>query len=441
MLIRGVGVHHAGILPKYKHAVEELFSKRLIPLVICTETLAAGINLPARSVVLSTILKGPPKKKSLLPPSDAHQMFGRAGRPQFDTEGHVWCVAHDDDIKIARWKVKRDKLLESGSKDVGVLKALKQLERKQPRRRNTQQYWSEGQFNQLIEAGPAKLASRSMIPYRFLVHLLRHGADLPTVRRFLSKRLDSAERVAHFEKQLEAMLQNLNALGHITRADESDDVVLNPSIEELSGFRSIEPLFGAWLRHTLVAASLDEKIIAIEAALGLPWRVVKKCDVPWDMPKGPLQEQLIEPLMIQMGVTVAHPEPSPDDEDKGPRAFWEEDDDKPKTFAEMLAIAFDAELAMPEEPEMQTKWIAGGLHEGGGDFYRFIAARDLGKNEGIVLRHLLRVVLLAGEFYEATEDPDYEIIGHRVEASCRAVDAKATEQVLARRNETKALME
>ena len=60
LLLRGVGIHHAGILPKYRRVVEKLFQRRLLPVVICTETLSAGINLPARSVVLSSLVKGPP---------------------------------------------------------------------------------------------------------------------------------------------------------------------------------------------------------------------------------------------------------------------------------------------------------------------------------------------------------------------------------------------
>ena len=52
MLRRGVGVHHAGVLPKYRRIVEELFQRKLLSVAVCTETLAAGINLPARSVVL-----------------------------------------------------------------------------------------------------------------------------------------------------------------------------------------------------------------------------------------------------------------------------------------------------------------------------------------------------------------------------------------------------
>ncbi len=71
ILQRGVGIHHAGILPKYRRIVEELFQRKLLSVCVCTETLAAGINLPARSVVLTTLVKGPPGKKDLIDPSSA----------------------------------------------------------------------------------------------------------------------------------------------------------------------------------------------------------------------------------------------------------------------------------------------------------------------------------------------------------------------------------
>ena len=77
LLLRGVGVHHAGVLPKYRRIVEELFQQKLLSVAICTETLSAGINLPARSVVVPCILKGPPDKRKVLESSTAHQIFGR----------------------------------------------------------------------------------------------------------------------------------------------------------------------------------------------------------------------------------------------------------------------------------------------------------------------------------------------------------------------------
>ena len=112
VLQRGVGVHHAGLLPRYKRIVEKLFQRKLLSIAVCTETLAAGINLPARSVVLPSLLKGPHDKKKLIEASAAHQMFGRAGRPQFDSQGFVFSLAHEDDVKILRWREKYDQIPE-----------------------------------------------------------------------------------------------------------------------------------------------------------------------------------------------------------------------------------------------------------------------------------------------------------------------------------------
>ena len=72
ILMRGVGVHHAGLLPRYRRVVEELFQRKLVSVCVCTETLAAGINLPARSVVLPSLLKGAPGKQRVIDPSTAH---------------------------------------------------------------------------------------------------------------------------------------------------------------------------------------------------------------------------------------------------------------------------------------------------------------------------------------------------------------------------------
>jgi hypothetical protein len=96
----------------------------------------------------------------------------------------------------------------------------------------------------------------------------------------------------------------------------------------------------------------------------------------------------------------------------------------------MLQIAFDSELPYPEQVGVQLKWIAGGIAEGGGDFTRFVAARDLGKNEGLVLRHLLRLVLLAGEFAERTGDPAYQEIARLAMEASRTADPVHTDRFL-----------
>ncbi|WP_414753859.1 DEAD/DEAH box helicase [Anabaena sp. CCY 9910] len=91
-LYRGVAAHHAGILPAWKVLVEELFQQGLIKVVFATETLAAGINMPARTTVISTLSKRTDTGHRLLNASEFLQMAGRAGRRGMDKQGHVVTV-------------------------------------------------------------------------------------------------------------------------------------------------------------------------------------------------------------------------------------------------------------------------------------------------------------------------------------------------------------
>ena len=88
-LYRGIAAHHAGILPAWKGLVEELFQQGLIKVVFATETLAAGINMPARTTIISTLSKRTDSGHRLLNPSEFLQMAGRAGRRGMDEVGHV----------------------------------------------------------------------------------------------------------------------------------------------------------------------------------------------------------------------------------------------------------------------------------------------------------------------------------------------------------------
>lgn len=208
ILQRGIGVHHAGVLPRYRRIVEDLFQKKLLSVAVCTETLAAGINLPARSVVLPTLMKGPFNKKTLVEPSSAHQMFGRAGRPQFDDRGFVVALAHEDDVKYNRWKEKYDQIPED-TKDPGLMRAKKQLKKKMPRRREGITYWTQKQFEQLQAAKPASLESRGPIPWQLLAYMLNLNSDVDLLRQLVGKRLLPTQQM---ENQLLELNRRLVAL-------------------------------------------------------------------------------------------------------------------------------------------------------------------------------------------------------------------------------------
>ncbi|MGH3723399.1 MAG: DEAD/DEAH box helicase [Mycobacterium sp.] len=95
-LLRGIAAHHAGMLPVFRHTVEELFTKGLVKAVFATETLALGINMPARTVVLERLVKFNGEQHAALTPGEYTQLTGRAGRRGIDVEGHAVVLWNPD---------------------------------------------------------------------------------------------------------------------------------------------------------------------------------------------------------------------------------------------------------------------------------------------------------------------------------------------------------
>jgi superfamily II DNA/RNA helicase len=504
ILQRGIGVHHAGLLPKYRRVVEDLFERKLLPAVICTETLAAGINLPARSVVLTSLVKGPPGAMKLVEASTAHQIFGRAGRPQFDTAGYVYALAHEDDVKILRWRQKYDQIPED-TKDPGLLRAKKDLKRKKPERNSKLTYWVEAHFQQLQAAPPGKLYSKGPLPWRLLAYMLKLSPEVGRLRSIVRKRLMDAPRIAAGERALDNMLLTLAAGGYVTLepappakdapsagapapaaepakpeagfgagvfeersvaaapllripgvsppapakakpgAAPADEMPAyqarmahpTPELDKLLLFRSVHPLYGAFLIEHLGTANADERIQALESVLEIPRPLLRYVRVPWDLPPGPLATEKLDPELIAKGLMAApRGDSGGDDEDDG---FAEEEDEKfPPTLADKLRMLFDAKF--PGVTDVQTKsvWCAGELLRFGGDFNKYVGTRELVKQEGIVFRHLLRLILLCGEFSRLAPpgiDPgawraEMRDLADRLTAGCRGVDPTSTDQVV-----------
>lgn len=97
-LVKGYAIHNAGMLPEQKELIEKLFQQKLVKMAIATETLSAGINMPARTTVITSLIKPVSTKvnedgKRLLEPNEFHQMAGRAGRRGIDTKGYTYCMA------------------------------------------------------------------------------------------------------------------------------------------------------------------------------------------------------------------------------------------------------------------------------------------------------------------------------------------------------------
>jgi superfamily II DNA/RNA helicase len=458
MLRRGVGVHHAGLLPKYRRVVEDLFSRKLLAVVLCTETLAAGINLPARSVVLTTLVKGPFGKEKLVDASTAHQIFGRAGRPQYDDRGYVYALAHEDDVRILRWREKYDAIPDN-TKDPNLLRAKKALKRKKPARRETVQYWSEAQFKQLQAAPPGKLYSKGPLPWRLLAYLLKLSPDVDKVRALVHKRLMDEPRIRAGEIALERMLLTLAAGGFVNLEPEPPKpspeeqpgaqgaeqqppapykAVLatpTPELDKLLVFRSIHPLYAAFLLEHLGIADRNERLQAMESVLEMPRPLLRYVRVPRpdDLPPGPLAATRLDEELIRRGLMLA-PVPKSDDEQE------EEDEaeEHPPTLAEKLQLLFDAKYPDVADVRTQSVWAAGELLRYAGNFNKYVQTRDLVKQEGIIFRHVLRLILLLGEFAQVCPadttasawQGDLRDVADQLTACCRAVDPTSTDEII-----------
>jgi superfamily II DNA/RNA helicase len=468
MLRRSVGVHHAGLLPKYRRVIEDLFEKKLLSVAVCTETLAAGINLPARSVVLSSLVKGPHGKEKLIDASTAHQIFGRAGRPQFDDRGFVFALAHEDDVRILRWKEKYDAIPED-TRDPALIKAKKALKKKKPSRRENAVYWTEAQFQQLQAAPPGKLYSKGPIPWRLLAYLLKLSPEVSRVRTVLRKRLMDESRIKASEKTLDRMLLTLAQRGFVildpplpqttpTTAgegktegavtDESPSILEMPpgyqivravptaALDTLLVFRSIHPLFGAFLLDQLGIADRNERIQALESVLEVPRPLLRYLRVPRpdQLPPGPLAMNYLDTELIRRGLILA-PVPKSEDEEEEEE---EREEERPPTLAEKLLLLFEATHPAVGDVSVQSVWAAGELLRFNGNFNLYVQTRDLVKQEGIVFRHLLRLILLCGEFAQvcprettpAEWQADLRDLSERLTASCREVDPTSTDEAI-----------
>jgi superfamily II DNA/RNA helicase len=500
LLLRGVGVHHAGILPKYRRIVEELFQRKLLSIATCTETLSAGINLPARSVVLPSIMKGPMDNRKVIEASGAHQIFGRAGRPQFDKQGYVFVLAHEDDVKIARWKEKYDQIPED-TKDPGLMRAKKDLKRKMPKRRTTETYWNEAQFEKLRLAPPGKLYSKGPLPWRLLAFMLEASPEVERVRKLVGKRLMDSHHLEAGQRSLVEMLLTLWKAGYISlepdppkeeeaeaeasplqmgeglgvRAEltrprlqaslfskpvlsksEETEIVEKKNLpplytpqyarpteemQKLHLFRGIHPLYAVFLVNQLGIASRAERLQAMESVLELPRSIGPAVRVPSqkELPPGPLATMRVDPLLLQLGLATAEELTAPEEpEEYQPRRSYEDAPARVLTFADKLRRLFDYDFPNVRDLRIWPVWVAGELMEFGGDFNKYITSKNLHKQEGLIFRHLLRLILLVKEFVQLCP-PDISMeewradlldVAGRLTECCRQVDPASTDKAL-----------
>ena len=194
----GVGVHHAGMLPRYRLLVEKLAQQGLLPVICGTDTLGVGINVPIHTVVLTQLTKFDGRKMRRLRSREFHQIAGRAGRSGFDTEGVVIAEAPEHEIENHKAEVKA----------AGDPKKLKKIKKKRPPENFVN--WNEDTFNKLIESVPEQLTPRMRITHSMVLAEVEQGGNARArVDQLIEDSLQPAEEKVKLHVRAAEVLQTL----------------------------------------------------------------------------------------------------------------------------------------------------------------------------------------------------------------------------------------
>ena len=207
----GIGVHHAGMLPKYRRLVEQLAQAGLLKVICGTDTLGVGINVPIRTVVFSALSKYDGTRTRLLQVREFHQIAGRAGRAGYDTAGTVVVQAPEHEVenlkqfaKVADDPKKRRKLVRKKVPD-GMVP------------------WSEATMNRLIEAEPEKLTSNMRVSTAMILDVVdRPGDPFAAMRRLLTENHEPRKKQLQHIRDAIGIARSLLQAGVLERLPEPE---------------------------------------------------------------------------------------------------------------------------------------------------------------------------------------------------------------------------
>jgi superfamily II RNA helicase len=356
----GIGVHHAGMLPRYRRLVETLAQAGLLKVICGTDTLGVGINVPIRTVVFTALSKFDGTKTRLLQAREFHQIAGRAGRAGFDTLGTVVVQAPEHVIENER------ALAKAGD---DPRKRRKVVRRKPPQGFVS---WGVPTFERLVAASPEPLQSSFSVSHAMLLHVIaRPGDPFAAMRHLLTdNHEDAVARRRHIRRAI-AIYRALRAAGvvspppdiHLT-ADLQFDFALN---QPLSPF-------------ALAAIELLDR-----ESPSYPLDVLSVIESTLDNPRQVLYAQQFK----ARGEAVA--QMKADGIEYEARLDLLDSVTYPKPLADLLDAAY--EMYRRGHPwvadhELAPKSVARDMYERAMTFVEYVGYYGLARSEGLVLRYL-----------------------------------------------------
>ncbi|MFW9094851.1 DEAD/DEAH box helicase [Corynebacterium striatum] len=368
LLRRGIGVHHAGMLPKYRRLVERLAQKGLLKIICGTDTLGVGINVPIRTVLMTGLAKYDGQRQRILKSREFHQIAGRAGRAGYDTEGTVIVEAPEHEIENAK---ARRRL----SKDPARLKKLKKKSA-----REGDVTWSEKTFARLTEAEPEQLTSQFRVSNSMLLNVLaRHGNGYEHMKHLLRTNHDTRTKQNQDILTALDLFRGLLNSGVVQKSTKGLDIYGRPYhlVRELPRDFALNQPLGPFALAALSLLDPESDTYTFD--------VISVYEAILDDPR----QVLIAQQKQRRGEEIAALKA--DGVDYTERMAIVEEITWPKPLEELLEQAYDtfAETnAWVKEFELRPKSVVRDMLENAMTFSDLVATYGLARSEGVILRYL-----------------------------------------------------
>ena len=246
----GVGLHHAGLLPKYRRVVERLAQRGLLKIISGTDTLGVGVNVPIRTVLLTKLCKYDGEKTAILSVRDFQQISGRAGRRGFDVRGTVVAQAPEHVTENLRMTQKA-----AGDK----AKQRKIVKKKPPEKGYV--HWDRATFERLITSSPEPLVSRFSVSYGMLLNVLSRGkGGCKAMARLIQSSDERRAQKRIIAKTAEQMFRSLLD-AHVVEIASDRSVVVNADLQE--DF-SLNHALSLYLLHAIDLLERDSETYSLD---------------------------------------------------------------------------------------------------------------------------------------------------------------------------------
>nr|WP_258323572.1 DEAD/DEAH box helicase [Bifidobacterium indicum] len=366
LLRTGVGIHHAGMLPRYRRLVEQLAQEGLLPVICGTDTLGVGINVPIHTVLLTGLTKFDGARMRRLRAREFHQIAGRAGRMGFDTQGLVVAEAPEYEIENAKAVAK------AGNDP----KKLKRIKKKKPQEGFVT--WGEGTFDKLIHASPETLTPHLKITHAMVLNEVAQGGDARArVEDLIEDSRQTLQQKENLQERADEIFQTLTdtevieternpdgGLDYYTTVDLPEDFALDQPLSPflLAALELLDP----------DDPSYDMDLISmVEATLEDPRQILKA------------QQRQARDVAIQ-----EMKEEGLEYEDRMERL---QEVTYPMPMGDMLAEAFDRyrrDVPWANDYEIHPKSVLRDMVETASDFNGYISRYGISRSEGTLLRYL-----------------------------------------------------